>query len=64
MNVFYDKETQRVPIKIWTTEVEPEAMQQLKNISRLPFVVSHVAAMPDVHLGVGATLKQFLCIKG
>ncbi|MGI9295024.1 MAG: RtcB family protein [Pseudomonadales bacterium] len=47
-----------VPIKSWTLGVpfEPEARQQLKNISRMPFIHQWVAAMPDVHLGKGATI--------
>jgi tRNA-splicing ligase RtcB (3'-phosphate/5'-hydroxy nucleic acid ligase) len=47
-----------VPIKSWTLGVpfEPEARQQLKNISRMPFIHKWVAVMPDVHLGKGATI--------
>lgn len=47
-----------VPIKSWTRGVpfEEEAKAQLKNISRLPFIHKWVAAMPDVHLGKGATI--------
>ena len=47
-----------VPIKSWTRGVpfEEEARQQLINISRLPFIHKWVAAMPDVHLGKGATI--------
>ncbi|GAB2197106.1 RtcB family protein [Sessilibacter sp. MAH3] len=47
-----------VPIKTWTRGVafEEEAKQQLANISRMPFVHKWVAAMPDVHLGKGATI--------
>lgn len=47
-----------VPIKSWTVGVpfEEEAKQQLKNISRMPFIHKWVAAMPDVHLGKGATI--------
>ncbi len=47
-----------VPIKSWTKGVpfEDEAKSQLKNISRLPFIHKWVAAMPDVHLGKGATI--------
>lgn len=47
-----------VPIKSWTRGVsfEDEAREQLKNISRMPFIHKHVAAMPDVHLGKGATI--------
>lgn len=45
------------PVKIWTDDVEPAAMQQLRNIARLPFVHSHgVVAMPDVHYGIGTTV--------
>ena len=46
----------RVPVKIFTDDIEPEAIQQLLNISQLPIVFGHVAAMPDVHSGIGATL--------
>ncbi len=47
-----------VPIKAWLeqSEIEPQALQQLKNIASLPFIFKHVAAMPDVHLGIGATV--------
>jgi tRNA-splicing ligase RtcB (3'-phosphate/5'-hydroxy nucleic acid ligase) len=46
----------RVPVKVWTDRIEPEAIEQLKNIASLPVVHPHVAAMPDVHLGKGATV--------
>jgi tRNA-splicing ligase RtcB len=50
-------ETGSKPIKIWTDDVEPDALQQLKNIARLPFVAkTGIAVMPDVHLGKGATI--------
>ena len=47
-----------VPIKSWTKGVpfEDEARQQLKNIASLPFIHKWVSAMPDVHLGKGATI--------
>lgn len=56
----------RVPIKIWSdlATVESAALDQLKNISALPFVFKHVAAMPDVHLGVGATVGSVVATKG
>ena len=50
----------RVPVKVYTGEIEPEARQQLLNISRLPIVHHHVAAMPDVHLGIGATVGSVI----
>ena len=50
----------RVPVKVYTGEIEPAARQQLVNISRLPIVHHHVAAMPDVHLGIGATVGSVI----
>lgn len=54
----------KVPVKIYTDEVEPQAMQQLYNISQLPIIHSHIAAMPDVHLGKGATVGSVIPTKG
>ena len=47
-----------VPIKMWSrgVPVEDEAKKQLANTARLPIVFKHIAAMPDVHLGIGATV--------
>ncbi len=50
----------RVPVRVYTDELEPQARQQLVNISRLPIVHHHVAAMPDVHLGIGATVGSVI----
>jgi tRNA-splicing ligase RtcB len=51
-----------VPIKTWTrgVPVEREALEQLSNIARLPIVHPWVAAMPDVHLGIGATVGSVI----
>ena len=51
-----------VPIKMWTrgVPVEDEARRQLANAARLPFVFKHIAAMPDVHLGIGATVGSVI----
>jgi len=54
----------KVPVKIYTDDIEHEAYQQLLNISTLPFVHSHVAAMPDVHYGKGATVGSVIPCKG
>ncbi len=53
-------------IKSWTKGVnfESQARDQLKNIASLPFIHSHVAAMPDVHLGIGATVGSVIATKG
>lgn len=52
----------KVPIKLWTegVELETQALAQLRNIASLPVVGPHVAVMPDVHLGVGATVGSVI----
>ena len=50
----------RVPVKVYTDEVEASARQQLVNLSQLPIVHHHVAAMPDVHAGIGATVGSVI----
>jgi tRNA-splicing ligase RtcB len=54
----------RVPIKLWTDDADRASLDQLRNIAALPFVFKHVAAMPDVHLGVGATVGSVVATKG
>ena len=57
---------QNVDIRLWTRphEVEAVALDQLRNISALPWVFHHVAAMPDVHYGKGATVGSVIAMKG
>lgn len=50
----------RVPVKIWTDDIAPDALQQLLNTAQLPIVHGHIAAMPDVHLGIGATVGSVI----
>lgn len=54
-----------VPIKLWTKldAVESEALTQLKNIASLPWAFHHVAVMPDVHFGIGATVGSVIAMK-
>lgn len=54
----------KVPVKIYTDDIEHSAYQQLLNIAHLPFIHSHVAAMPDVHAGIGATVGSVIPTKG
>ena len=54
----------KVPVKIYTDDIEHQAMEQLTNMSQLPFVHSHIAAMPDVHAGIGATIGSVIPTKG
>jgi tRNA-splicing ligase RtcB len=54
----------KVPVHVWTDDVEGEALTQLANVARLPFVFRHVAAMPDVHTGIGATVGSVIPTRG
>lgn len=49
-----------IPVKVWTDELDPHARDQLVNLSKLPFIHHHVAAMPDVHSGIGATIGSVI----
>lgn len=48
------------PVKIFTNDIGNAALTQLKNLSQLPFIHSHIAAMPDVHAGIGATVGSVI----
>lgn len=56
-------ENSSVPVKIWTRDIDLKSIDQLKNVARLPFVFHHVAAMPDVHAGMGATIGSVIATK-
>ncbi|MEU5053391.1 RtcB family protein [Streptomyces sp. NPDC021096] len=55
----------RVPIRMWAdpATVEPVAMQQLRNVSTLPWIQG-LAVMPDVHFGKGATVGSVIAMRG
>jgi tRNA-splicing ligase RtcB len=55
-----------VPVKAWTkgVSIEDAARQQLLNTAQLPFVFKWIAAMPDVHFGIGATVGSVVPTKG
>ena len=59
-------ETSNVPIKAWTRGVgiEDSARKQLENTARLPIIFRHVAVMPDVHFGIGATVGSVVPTQG
>ncbi|WP_436493119.1 RtcB family protein [Actinokineospora sp. HUAS TT18] len=54
-----------VDIRLWTRPetVEAQAMRQLQNIAALPWVFKHVAVMPDVHYGKGATVGSVIAMR-
>lgn len=59
-------ETAGVPIKAWVegVQLEDAARQQLLNVAQLPFIHKHIAVMPDVHWGMGATVGSVIATKG
>jgi tRNA-splicing ligase RtcB (3'-phosphate/5'-hydroxy nucleic acid ligase) len=54
------KDEGSAPVKIWTTDIEASALQQLHNMATLPFIHKHIAVMPDVHWGMGSTVGSVI----
>ena len=54
------------PVKMWTrgVAVDEKARDQLSRAARMPFIFKHVAVMPDVHVGIGATVGSVIPTKG
>ena len=52
-----------VPVKIFTNDIDRESIEQLKKMAQLQFVYSHIAVMPDVHVGKGATVGSVIPTK-
>ncbi len=48
------------PVKIWASDVEESAMEQIVNLTKLPFLFHHLAIMPDVHAGMGMPIGGVL----
>jgi len=56
--------TENIPIKLWLDDLEGEALSQAKNLANLPFVHSHVAIMPDAHMGYGMPIGGVMATDG
>lgn len=52
------------PVMIWTNEVDQVAMEQIGNLTTLPFLYHHLAIMPDVHAGKGMPIGGVLACNG
>ncbi len=50
----------KVPVHIYTDDIEYQAMKQLENVSKLNVIHHHIAVMPDVHWGLGATIGSVI----
>ena len=55
--------TEKIPIKIWTDNIEESALTQARNLANLPFAFSHIALAPDVHMGYGMPIGGILATK-
>ncbi len=51
-------------VKIWTNEVDENAINQITNLTTLPFLFHHLAIMPDVHAGKGMPIGGVLACEG
>lgn len=54
----------RLPIKLWSENIEDSAFKQAENLANLPFAFKHIALMPDVHTGYGMPIGGVLATKG
>ncbi|MDJ0776827.1 MAG: RtcB family protein [Gammaproteobacteria bacterium] len=54
----------KIPVLAWTDEIEASARDQLKRMANLPVVHGHIAVMPDVHTGRGATVGSVIPTRG
>ncbi len=50
----------KVPVKIYTDDINNKTVEQLSNLSQLNFIHHHVAAMPDAHVGMGSTVGSVI----
>ncbi|MEN8190092.1 MAG: RtcB family protein [Thermodesulfobacteriota bacterium] len=56
--------TEKKPIKLWLDDIDRGAMDQAKNLANLDFVHSHIAVMPDAHLGYGMPIGGVMATTG
>jgi tRNA-splicing ligase RtcB len=53
----------RVPIKMWSDDIDEATRNQLSKLGGMPFIYKHLAVMPDVHLGKGSTIGSVVPTK-
>jgi tRNA-splicing ligase RtcB (3'-phosphate/5'-hydroxy nucleic acid ligase) len=64
MQEIFDPDRQLVPVKAWLSEVDELTLAQATNMAALPFAHSHVALMPDAHVGFGMPIGGVLAADG
>lgn len=52
--------TEKISIKLWAAQIEPDALEQAKHLANLPFAFHHIAIMPDAHIGYGMPIGGVL----
>lgn len=55
---------ERIPIKLWLDELDPNALRQARNLANLPFAYKWIAIMPDCHVGYGMPIGGVLATNG
>ena len=62
MKVYHgeDYTSLKIPVKMWATNVEEKAMEQIVHLANLPFAFRHIAIMPDCHTGYGMPIGGVL----
>lgn len=55
--------SEKIPIKLWLTDIEESALQQARNLANLPFAFKHIALMPDAHEGFGMPIGGVLATR-
>jgi tRNA-splicing ligase RtcB len=53
----------KIPAKLWVDELDSQTLSQVKNLSDFPFAFSHIALMPDAHVGFGMPIGGVLATK-
>jgi len=57
-------ESEKIPLLLWLDDLDPDALQQARNLANLPFAFHHVAIMPDAHVGYGMPIGGVLATRG
>lgn len=66
MFVMYDKETMKVPVKVWLEnreDLEVSCQEQAYHLAQLPFLYKWVSLMPDTHAGMGMPIGGVIAAK-
>ena len=67
MFVMYEKETFKVPVKVWLDSpeaLEGSCLEQARHLASLPFLHKWVCLMPDTHAGMGMPIGGVIATEG